>query len=359
MSGEETFRILTSPGFGDWLSSVRVSLAFSTYQMGKLFFVGRAEKQSISIFERTFNRCLGLWTNGSTLWLASAFQLWRLENVLPPGQLTDDGYDALFVPQAAHTTGDVDVHDVWRDAHGQVVFVNTRFSCLATLSDRFSFQPLWKPPFVDRLAAEDRCHLNGLAAADGKPKYVTACAATNEPQGWRQRRTDGGCVIDVASGETVVAELSMPHSPRVFRDRLWVLNSGRGDFGYVDRQRGRLEPVAFCPGYARGLALVDRFAIVGLSRPRAETFSGLPLDEQLARQRATAVCGLMVLDLDRGVAVEWLRVEGRVDELYDVVVLPGISRPQALGLKTDQIRHNVWFEDQGRIVRWTAGESEG
>src|SRR5690606_19306850 len=211
------------------------------------------------------------------------------------------------------TTGDVDVHDVWQDPHGQVVFVNTRFSCIATLSDRLSFHPVWKPPFIDRLAAEDRCHLNGLAAEGGRFKYVTACAPTNEPQGWRQHRADGGCVIDVSSGETVIAGLSMPHSPRVFRDQLWVLNSGRGDFGYVDLQRGRLEPVAFCPGYARGLAFVDRFAIIGLSRPRAQTFSGLPLDEQLAQRRVHPGCGLMIVDLDRGAAVEWLQVEGRVD----------------------------------------------
>jgi uncharacterized protein (TIGR03032 family) len=359
MSDQVAFRILTSPGFADWLESVQTSLAFSTYQMGKLFFVGRKENQTISIFERTFNRCLGLWSNTQSLWLASAFQLWRLENVLAPGQLTDDGYDALYVPQQAHTTGDVDVHDLCVEASGRVVFVNTLFSCLSTLSERYSFQPLWQPPFVDRLAAEDRCHLNGLAAEAGRAKYVTACSQSNERQAWREHRIDGGCVVDVESGETIVERLSMPHSPRVYRDQLWLLNSGIGDFGRVDVRRGTFESVAFCPGYARGLAFIDHFAIIGLSRPRNETFSGLPLDEQLTRRRVTPGCGLLVLDLNRGVPVEWLQIEGRVDELYDVVVLPGLRRPHALGLKNDQIRRNVWFEDQDRVVRWTAGEGEG
>ena len=85
------------------------------------------------------------------------------------------------------------------------MFVNTLFSCLATLSETHSFAPLWQPPFVSRLAAEDRCHLNGLAMRDGEPRYVTAVAATDVADGWREQRRDGGVVIDVATGEIVLA----------------------------------------------------------------------------------------------------------------------------------------------------------
>ena len=60
------------------------------------------------------------------------------------------------------------------------------FGCLATLSERASFQPLWRPPFLSGLVPEDRCHLNGLAMRDGQPAYVTAVAASDVADGWRK-----------------------------------------------------------------------------------------------------------------------------------------------------------------------------
>ena len=83
----------------------------TTYQTGKLFLIGLQPNGRLSIFERTFNRCMGLWGNGQTLWMSSLFQLWRFENVLDAGQLAN-GYDRLYVPQVGYTTGDIDVHDV-------------------------------------------------------------------------------------------------------------------------------------------------------------------------------------------------------------------------------------------------------
>ncbi len=356
MSTASGFRILASRGFADWLAARNASLAFSTYQLGKLFFVGQKDAQRLSVFERTFNRCLGLWTDGQTLWLAAAYQLWRLENVLAENAVTDDGYDRLFVPRLAYTTGDVDAHDLMVDDQQRAIFVNTLFSCLATTSRRFNFEPLWRPPFIDRLAAEDRCHLNGLASDGRRARFVTACSQTNQRQGWREQRATGGCVIDVESNEIIVSGLAMPHSPRLYQEQLWVLDSGHGQFGRVDLARGVFEPVAFCPGYARGLAFIEHFAVIGLSRPREQTFAGLPLDDALTQRRVRPGCGLLVIDLNRGKPVEWLQIEGRVDELYDVLVLPGARRPKALGLKQDDIRHNVWFEDEeGKITRWTAG----
>ena len=80
--------------------------------------------------------------------------------------------------------------------------------------------------------------------------------------------------------------------------------------------------MAFLPGYGRGLSLIDGFAVVGVSKPRNNrTFSGLAVDERLEEKNAEARCGLYVIDLSTGDAVQWLRIEGLVDELYDVAVL--------------------------------------
>ena len=331
-----------SPGWVEWLEQCDLSLAVTTYQAGKLLLVGRSAQGRLKISERSFPRAMGVWTDGQTVWLATAYQLWRLEHEVDQRKQAA-GFDRLFVPRLAHTTGDLDLHDVALDAKGRPLFVATLFNCLATVSDRHSFEPVWRPPFISDLTAEDRCHLNGLAMIEGKPKYVTICAATDVRKGWKSHRADGGQLLDVESGEAIVTGLSMPHSPRWHNGRLWMLNSGAGGLGVVDLATGRYEEVAFCPGFARGLAFVDHYAIVGLSRPREKNrFGGLELDNQLALRDMNSCTGLVVIDLNSGQTVHTLNFEGRVAELYDVATLPGITRPTLLGLQPKPLRYNAW-----------------
>ena len=334
--------IMSSRQLASWLAEVDVSVALTTYQAGKLFLLGRQEDGRLGIHERTFNRCMGLHAGPSGLWMSSLYQLWRLTNALDPGTV-HNGFDRLFVPRVAYTTGDLDVHDIGVLADGRPVFVNTLFSCLATIADDASFAPLWRPPWISRLAAEDRCHLNGLAMGEGeaagRPAYVSAVGRSDVADGWREHRRAGGLVVDVESGETVVSGLSMPHSPRLHRGELWLLEAGSGHLGVVDRQRGTFERRVFCPGYARGLAFVDRYALVGVSALRQDrTFADLELGELLRDKSAQARCALLVIDLERGDIVHWLRFDGLIQELYDVAVLPGVRRPMALGLRSDEIR---------------------
>ena len=340
------FEAIASRGLTSWLHEARLSVAFTTYQAGKLFMVGLQPDRRLSVFERTFNRCLGLWGDGQTLWMTSLYQLWRFENALEPGQSVD-GFDRVFVPQVGYTTGDLDIHDVSVDADGKVVFVNTLFGCLATTSDRNSFLPLWQPKFLTKLAAEDRCHLNGLAMENGRPAYVTCVSRSDVADGWRERRQDGGCVIDVRNDEVIATGLSMPHSPRVYRDQLYLLNSGTGHFGKVNRGTGQFEPLTFCPGYLRGLSFEGDYAIVGLSQCRENrTFSGLALDDNLKKYDAEPHCGVCVIDLRSGDLVHWLWLKGVVNELYDVVALSGVRRPSALGFKTEEIRRTITIGHQ-------------
>ena len=247
---------LPSRQFPEWLAERRVSLAFTTYQAGKLFLIGLQSNGRLSLFERTFNRCMGLAATDQTLWMSSLYQLWRFENALPSGGQHND-YDRLYVPRTGYTTGDIDIHDIGVGADGRPVFVNTLFSCLATVSESHSFRPVWRPPFISRLAPEDRCHLNGLAMVDGCPRYVTALGVTDTAGGWRADKARGGILMDVETNDILLRGLSMPHSPRLHNGALWLLNSGTGELGLVhlpeNGGRGRFEPVAFCPGFLRGL----------------------------------------------------------------------------------------------------------
>ena len=346
-------QITTTPGFYEWLAVEDVSLAFSTYRMGKLFLLGRGREGRIAVNERTFNRCMGLWSDTQSLWVASGYQVWRMENMLSDGVL-EDGADRLFVPQTAHTTGDIDIHDIVVDGNKELNFVSTLFCCVAKIDERYSFRPTWRPSFLTRIVPEDRCHLNGLGCMSGTPKFATVCGETDENHGWRSHKLSGGCIIDIESNAFVARQLSMPHSPRYHAGRLWALNSGLGQLVSVDPEAASHEPIAFCQGFARGLAFTGKYAVVGLSKPRDATFKGLKLDEELAHRQLRPYCGVSVVDLERGVEVHRVTIEGKVDELYDVITLPGVRCPRALGLKTDDIQHNVWFVDDGNPVRFTA-----
>jgi uncharacterized protein (TIGR03032 family) len=339
-----SFSFETSRYFVNWLQEVGASLGFSTYQIGKVFLVGSRPNGRFSIYERTFNHSMGMTASANGFYLASLYQLWRFENILPEGATHDD-YDALYVPQIGWTTGDVDTHDIALDADARPVFVNTLFSCLATISETASFKPIWQPPFISRLAPEDRCHLNGLAMKDGQPYMVTATSRSDVADGWRERRADGGCVVDVASGEIVAAGLSMPHSPRFHRGKLWLHNSGSGEFGTIDTETGRFEPVAFSPGFLRGLDFIGKYAVVGLSLPRYRRFSGLAIDAELERRDAAPQCGIQVIDLETGHIPHWLRADGFIEELYDVIVLPETRRPMLLGFQSDEIRTRLSIEE--------------
>lgn len=367
-ASEPWLQVQGSRHFLDWLAEMRTSLAFSTYQTGKLFFVGRKLDSGLAVFERTYNHCMGLWasSDGKTIWLSSKYQIWRFHqapaaavpyrSTMAEGDDTgapawaERGYDVTYVPRIGYTTGDLDVHDMAMADDGRLVFVCTLFGCLATLSDRASFQPLWRPPFISALVPEDRCHLNGLAMRDGQPAFVTAVADSDVVDGWRDRRRDGGCVVDVASSEIVARGLSMPHSPRWYRGRLWLLNSGTGEFGSVDLASGKFEPIAFCPGYLRGLAFLGDFAIVTLSKPRHATFHGLPLDERLHERGAEPQCGLQVIDMRNGTIAHWLRLDGTlVTELYDAIVLPNVRQPMAIGFKTNEIERLLLVDEAGQL----------
>lgn len=345
---EQKFALSSSRNFPEWLASAGVAIAFTTYQAGKLFLIGVRPDGRLSVFERTFPRSMGLAVSedGRTLALASQYQIHRFDNLLPPGETSSDGFDAVYAPHAGWVTGDLDTHDVAFGTDGRPLFVNTLFSCIATVSDGHSFKPLWNPSFVSRLAPEDRCHLNGFAVEEGQARYATAVSRSDTSDGWRDRRADGGVVIDVASKEIVAESLSMPHSPRLRDGRLWLLNSGTGQFGFVDLKRGRFEDVAFCPGYARGLAFVGHHAIIGLSLARENrTFSGLPLEEMLKARDSTPRCGLAIFDLKRGDMIAWARIEGVVHELYDVAVLPDVRRPMLIGFKSDEIKFMISIDE--------------
>jgi uncharacterized protein (TIGR03032 family) len=270
---------------------------------------------------------MGLAYRSGRLAVGTLAEVWDFRNVPEvAARLEPAGHhDACFVPRSVRCTGDILVHEMaWADP--ELWVVNTRFSSLCTLDQAGSFVPRWQPPFVTALAAEDRCHLNGMALVDGRPAYVTALGRTDTACGWREDKRNGGVLLTVPGGEVVAERLSMPHSPRWYRSNLLLLESGTGTLGVVDIPSGRYAPVARLPGFTRGLDIYDRYAFIGLSQVReTAVFSGLPITE-----RAERISGVWVVDLTTGRTVAFVRFEEAVHEVFAVEVLPQLRYPELI-----------------------------
>ncbi len=343
-----------SRGFGPWLAKQNLSVAITSYQSGRLYLVGSEPQGKVSFYERIFERAMGVVGNHQRIFLGGLFQLWRFENVLRKGELANKMYDRCYVPRNAQTIGDLDIHELGIRKNGKVVFVNTKYSCLAELDPVHSFKAIWKPPFISKLAPEDRCHLNGLAMKDGEPKYASAVCKSDTVDGWRDRRGDGGVILDVETDEIVCEGLSMPHSPRWHNGKLWVLNAGTGYLGWVDFENKKFVPFTFCPGFLRGLAMHGDIAAIGLSKPRNKRFEGLELDGELAKRDADPWCGVQFVSLTSGDVLHWIRFEGDLNEVFDVSFLPGVRNPMLVGLRTSDIRELITFESAIKDVETTA-----
>lgn len=330
------FRYTQTESFVALLQQLGASLLVSTYQANKLL-VARASVGGLSMLVRTFDRPMGLAVDAQRLTIGTRNQIWFLRNapdiaprVEPAGQ-----HDACYLPRSSHVTGDIGVHELaW--VGDELWIVNTRFSCLCTMHPDYSFVPRWRPAFITELAAQDRCHLNGLAVVNGEPKYVTALGETDTPDGWRANKPHGGCLMDVVSNEVITRGLSMPHSPRMHDGRLWALESGTGRLVLVDAATGRCSTVADLPGFTRGLAFCGRYAFIGLSKIRTTSaMDGVPL----AERRAELKCGIGVVDLRSGDVIAFLEFQTAVEEIFDVQLLPGIRFPEIMGFQKEAIHH--------------------
>lgn len=51
-----------------------------------------------------------------------------------------------------------------------------------------------------------------------------------------------------------------------------------------------------------------------------------------------------MIDTRTGDVGHWLRLEGIVNELYDVIALLGLKRPMMIGFKNEEIRRTVSIE---------------
>ena len=327
-----------SGGFADWLKEANGSLVFTARRLGKVYTVGLDDKDEVVFFERSYPDPTGLSVNNNTLIMADKFRIWRFENGLTPNtQHPFEGFDAVYVPEMMYRTGNQDTHELGLLKSGMIAFASTRMNCVGGCVATHAIAPLWKPSFIDSIVYEDRCHLNGLALENGMVKYITALSQTNTFEGWRDVRADGGVLIDVSNGEIILDDLSMPHSPRLHDGNLWIVNSGTGEIGIVDKANKIFTARARIPGFARGLQFIGDTAITGTSKFReSKSFQDLPLEASLKNTKQKDQCGLFVFDTLKGDILHSITVENKtIEEIYDVVFVPGVKHMMISGLNDD------------------------
>lgn len=347
--------------FLTWLSQSNISIIVSSYKTHQIFAIGmlndpRDKIDKLSLWMSNYNRPMGLWVDQEKMLISSSGNLWTLTNsgkFLPIDGSDPSFFDANYVPRHAYFSSDVDVHDLCLGSDGQIYYCSALFSVICTPSFNKTFQVYWKPPWISKIAPEDRCHLNGLCCRDGIPRYVTSCSQCDSSDGWRGQsngqdlRIDNGLVYDIVKDEIVCGGLTMPHSPRWHNGKLWILDSGTGHLGFVNFETKQLERVVFIPGFLRGLSFVgDRYAIVGSSKDRHElSFNNLPLKQMMEDKKIIeSLCGFCVIDLDQGFIIHKFSFMSPVDELYDVRVIRGMKRPKLTDVGDQQLSNEYHFD---------------
>lgn len=243
--------------------------------------------------------------------------------------------DALYLPRASITTGMINIHDIAWGEEGLWV-VNSTFSCLSTLSPDHSFVARWKPPFISELLPEDRCHLNGMAMKDGKPKYVTTFNRFDEKDSWTKENRHDGTLIDIESNEILLEGLIMPHSPRYHKGFVYVCESGTGKiWKYNPRTKEKTELIKL-QGFTRGVNFYGGLMFVGLSKSRASQIKN-PIP--LSKEYEETFSGIWVINLEDGSEIGYIKFEGDVDQIYDIAVIPNATQASLLEGHSSLIRH--------------------
>ena len=321
------FSCTYDPQFAQLLYNLKISLALSTYQAQKVIILSPNEEDKLIQLPRTFPTAMGMAQEGNRLAVATKNTVEVLvnsESLAKDYPQKPGVYDAMYLPRATYHTGPLALHDMAFDIENKLIAVNTLFSCLSYIDQNNSFTPFWQPPFIDELAPEDRCHLNGMAMENGEIKYLTALGTTNTKGGWRENKMQGGIVMEYPSGRIILDGLGMPHSPRLYDGKLYVLNSTQGELIRVDPVKGSYEVVCNIGGFARGIDKVGDYLFIGISKLRhnSKSFSDLPIAK-------TSFAGVVAVYLPFGSVSGGVKYQMSVDEIYDIKAIHAL-RPNLL-----------------------------
>lgn len=325
----------------NWLNENKCNIAISSYNSHFIFTIGLDDKDQPFLYCKSAPRAMGICYKNNELIASSLGNITTYTN---RGELKDNVYgifDKNFVPNTTIHRQDVDIHDICKTDDGEIYYISAMFSCICKPSkDNKTFEVYWKPPWISKLAAEDRCHLNGLCCIDGKPRFVSSICQGDIVKTWQEKsRVKQGIIYDLENEEIYCEGLSHPHSPRWYNNKLWLLNSGTGYFGHVEDKKF-VEKV-FIPGFIRGLAFHNNFAVVTTSLDRHnKDFEEYELGDNLEKKGTKGKCGIWIINMESFDIIHNFEFKGDVRELYDTVIIPECRRVRVMDVNDPKLVDN-------------------
>jgi uncharacterized protein (TIGR03032 family) len=337
---KQSFELSYSNAITTFLEEQKICLFITTYQAGKLIIISSKDGQLIQT-PISFKKPMGIAIDGTKMAVACLDELCffsKNENTAPFVNNEDQQYDAIYLQRATYHTGTLDVHDLCF-GDGMIWGINTLFSCISVFDINHSFRPKWKPPFISQLVPEDRCHLNGMVLKDGVPKYVTALSEDDVKQGWRKNKLNTGVLMEVPSGEIILTGLSMPHSPRFYKDELYLLESGTGSLVKVNLAENSRELVVSFDCFIRGLSFHEHYAIIGKSQIRETStdFNDLPIKENSKH------AGVIIFCMKTQKIIGEIHYTADVQEIFDVGVFENVVNAVVVTNEIEKLKDVITF----------------
>jgi uncharacterized protein (TIGR03032 family) len=318
------YQIQYTPNLPTILKELKLSVLITTYQAGKLITIS-SQEDYINQIPISFKKPMGIALQNSKVAIASIDEIHFFSNEEQDLFITKEefkGYDSVYLQRATYHTGILDIHDL-AFGDGLLWGINTLYSCIAVYDVNFSFRPKWKPPFITTITPEDKCHLNGMVMKDNLPKYVTALSTDDTENGWRTDKMKTGVLMEVPTGEIILSNLAMPHSPRFYNEKLFVLESGSGKLLLVDTENKRAEVYYNFDCFVRGLSFQNNIAILGKSKIRqtSKDFNDLSVKDN------SKYAGIIFFDMESKTVIAELDYLTDVEEIFDVRLMNNCSNP--------------------------------
>jgi len=284
----------------------------TTYQANKLVTIN-ANNENKSLIETSniFQKPMGLAFSQNDFAIATKY------NIESYKRINDESSNTNYYHKLTYHTGDLDIHDLyfWGD---KILFVNTKFSCLCSIDVFGNINFEWKPFFIEELRPFDNCHINGLAYDKINNKMlVTALGINDKPYSWYKTITTGGALIDVNGNRIVLQDLPMPHSPRFYKNKLYMLFSATGEIVQVDIENNTYQIINSTDCFIRGLDIYKDYLFVGVSKQRRDksVFKELPIAGK------TKMCGVKIYSVNTGKYIGEIEFVNEIEELFDVRVI--------------------------------------
>jgi len=373
---EENISRMNSEKFSKILKDFKISLAITSYHSNRLFFL-KSDNVNIKISSYKFKSPMGLYIDKDKLTIGTYTQIINFKrndkvlNQIQNGSLDDETKytskilekdkekmkqwrnnrekelkiikeaDTLYHLINSVTTGMINIHDIaWED--NKIWMVNSTFSCLSTLDQNYNFIAEWKPAFITNLVAQDKCHLNGMAMVNGKPKYVTTFNKSNDKDFWKKEREHNGTLIDIDTNEILLNNLIMPHSPKYYQNNIYFSEAGTGIVFKYNLETKEKEEIVKLQGFTRGIAFYDTFMFIGLSQVRSSDIQN-PLPLTLMYNQTFS--GVWIINLEDNSEVAYYRFEDDVEQVYDINIIENSINPELLNDDNGLLEHIFDYKD--------------